>query len=82
MIRTVVYLLVAVLLITFLRSVIGMITRAISEFASPPKSPQAGELKKDPVCGLYVPEATSVKKTVGGKTVHFCSPSCRDKYHG
>lgn len=43
-------------------------------------SPPVAELKKDPVCGTYVPAATSLTRTVNGSVVHFCSPECRDKY--
>ncbi len=39
-----------------------------------------GELRKDPVCGTYVSEDTAVTKKVDGRTLHFCSPACRDKY--
>jgi YHS domain-containing protein len=39
-----------------------------------------GELKQDPVCGTFVPTATSVKQTVNGELVHFCSVACRDKF--
>ena len=39
-----------------------------------------GELRKDPVCGTYVSADTSVTKRINGQTVHFCSPTCRDKY--
>ncbi len=92
MIRTVLYLLISIFLITFLRFVIGIIGKAFSEFVQPsqPNSsgPQprpreiVGELKRDPVCGTYVAAATSVKKTVGGEVLHFCSEACRDKYKG
>ena len=43
-------------------------------------TPPIAELKKDPVCGTYVPAATSLTRTVNGSVVHFCSPECRDKY--
>jgi YHS domain-containing protein len=39
-----------------------------------------GELKKDPVCGTYVSADTAVTRRINGQTVHFCSPTCRDKY--
>lgn len=90
MIRTVLYLLVAIFLVTFLRYVIGMIGRAFSELLHPKSSSSqaaarqqqtGGELKKDPVCGTFVPAATSVKKTVRGEVVHFCSGQCRDRYN-
>lgn len=91
MIRAVIYLFVAIILITFLRSVIGLITRAMAGLfedsareanarGPSPRAKEAGELKRDPVCGTYVAEGASVKKTIGGETVHFCSEACRDKY--
>jgi YHS domain-containing protein len=90
MIRTVLYLLISIFLITFLRYVIGMIGRGFSELfraeghgrgdPSARRAETAGELKKDPVCGTYVAAATSVKKTVRGEVIHFCSEACRDRY--
>jgi YHS domain-containing protein len=85
--RLILYPLLAVLLITLLRYVIGAIGKSFSEFFLPPqaKAPTGrtqpvGELKKDPVCGTYVAVTASVKKTVGGEVIHFCSAACRDKY--
>ena len=46
----------------------------------PPAGPLGGELKQDPVCGTFVPVATSVKKNVNGELMHFCSVACRDKF--
>jgi uncharacterized protein len=40
------------------------------------------ELKRDPVCGTFVPTNTSVKETINGELVHFCSVACRDKFKG
>jgi hypothetical protein len=40
----------------------------------------AGELQKDPVCGTFVPVATSLKRVVSGHPVYFCSAECRDRY--
>ena len=39
-----------------------------------------GELKKDPVCGIYVSTGASIKRSVNGEVLHFCSQECRDKY--
>jgi YHS domain-containing protein len=50
---------------------------------SSPRSSPHGEpqmLKKDPVCGTFVSEATAVQKTKGGQTYYFCSAACRDKF--
>ncbi|MCU1257167.1 MAG: hypothetical protein JWO80_52 [Bryobacterales bacterium] len=40
----------------------------------------AGELQKDPVCGTFVPVASSLKRMVAGHPVYFCSPECRDRF--
>jgi YHS domain-containing protein len=90
MVKVVLYLFLAIILISFLRSVIGVVMKAISGFVESGGSPSApsgrdgarsgGELKRDPVCGTYVSAAASVKKTVDGEVVHFCSDACRDKY--
>ena len=89
-VRVVLNLLLLVLLITLLRYVIGWIVRGVAQVLAPGRSsPQAksepragGELKRDPVCGTFVPASSSVKRTVKGEVIHFCSAECRDKYCG
>jgi uncharacterized protein len=62
------------------------ISRAMNPQAARPSENQAarsasgGELKRDPVCGTFVPTNTSVKETINGELVHFCSVACRDKF--
>jgi YHS domain-containing protein len=86
MIRAILFLLILIVAVTFLRAVIGLIARAMSQALEPEKTDAApshaagGELKRDPVCGTYIAESASVKKTVGNQVIHFCSPSCRDRY--
>jgi len=92
MIRTLVYLLVSIFLITFLRYVIGIIMKAFGELVQPqarsgkagsssaPGTQAAGELRKDPVCGTFVALSASVKETVGGEVLYFCSKDCRDRF--
>jgi uncharacterized protein len=86
MVRLILYLLLAVLLITLLRSFIGIFLRLASQWllSGPRSSPRGvemgGELKQDPVCGVYVPASTAIKLNQGGKTLYFCSESCREKY--
>ena len=91
MFRIILYLLLAVILISLLRGVIGTLARAFSIFvqasrgpaSAPRQTPQvplSGELKRDPVCGTYISAATSLKLGEGAKTVYFCSGECRDKY--
>jgi YHS domain-containing protein len=94
MFRVVFYLLLTVVIISVLKSIIGIVLRGVSEALKPGSSapgarsanpasnqvPLTGELKKDPVCGTYIAAATSIKEHVGGQTFHFCSQQCRDKY--
>ena len=92
MFRAIFYLLLTVVVITVLKSIIGIVLRGVSEAMKPGSNtpgaaprvgnqvPLTGELKKDPVCGTYIAAATSIKEKVGGQTFHFCSPECRDKY--
>jgi YHS domain-containing protein len=47
---------------------------------TPPVARPGGVLHKDPVCGTYVSGDSGIAKTIGGQTVYFCSPECRDKY--
>jgi len=78
--------LVPLILLLFARSILRAL---ISGFhatqrkagPAPPRDISASaELKKDPVCGTYVSEATSLTRVVNGKVVHFCSEECRNKY--
>lgn len=93
MIRNLIRFLILIAVVAFVRYLIGMITRAVSsavqgnpQTASNPSKSQGrreenqGELLRDPVCGTFVAPAASVKKSVGGQTIHFCSTVCRDKY--
>ena len=88
MFRVIFELLLVVMLITVLRSVLGIIGKALSGSANrnrPAQRPSeqvplSGELKKDPACGTYISAATSIKESVGGQTFYFCSKQCRDKY--
>jgi YHS domain-containing protein len=92
MFRAIFYLLLTVVVISVLKSIIGIILKGVSEVmksGSPTQGtapgpshqvPLTGELKKDPVCGTYIAAATAIKENVGGQTFHFCSQGCRDKY--
>jgi YHS domain-containing protein len=90
MFRVVLYLLLAVVLISMLRGVAGIIGKLLGDFVGGPSSskqqarrpsvPAGGELKKDPVCGTFISTATAIQKRVGGEVYYFCSPECRDKF--
>ena len=93
MLRAVLFIIISLVLVTFLRMVVGLILNTMKGMMNsadvppgtagptrPPTVPLSGELKKDPVCGTFVPVSTSFHKTVKGEAYHFCSAECRDKY--
>jgi hypothetical protein len=84
--RVILYLVVGVIVLTLLRSVLEAVGKTFAGAPSTPASPAeprgkvSQSLKKDPVCGTFVAEATAVQKTKGGETYYFCSAACRDKF--
>jgi uncharacterized protein len=38
------------------------------------------EMKKDPVCGTYIPENQAIKYKYSGETLYFCSDECKQKF--
>lgn len=45
-----------------------------------PSPPAIEEMKKDPICGTFVPASQAHKLTSGKETYYFCSQSCKDKF--
>ena len=46
------------------------------------QSPKAiEEMKKDPVCGTYIPENQAIKYRRNNTTYYFCSEECKQKFH-
>ena len=92
MIRALAYLIASVLVISVVRSIIGIVMKGFADLFRPtgssppgpraPSVPAGGELKKDPVCGTFISTATAIQKRVGGEVYYFCSPECRDKFAG
>lgn len=87
MVRNVLRLFVIFIGAVFLRRLVLLAMQAFSRVAGVAERPAAeprvqsgGELKQDPVCGTFVAAASSIKRTVDGEVVHFCSTTCRDKY--
>jgi YHS domain-containing protein len=88
MVRNVFRLFLVFIAALFVRRVVQLIVQGFSQASrapGPPPPPEFrpqldGELKKDPVCGTFVAVSSSIKKTVNGEVVHFCSTACRDKY--
>lgn len=91
MLRALIYTILGLFVITVVRLIAGTLARGVGELfkeetaaknanAGKPPSTGGGALKRDPVCGTYVPVDNSVRKSVNGEVVYFCSPECRDKY--
>lgn len=87
MLRAILFLVIAIFLITVVRMFMGVIMKGMAEMMNPPTPgghpphvPTSGELKRDPVCGTFVPSDTAYQKTLKGEAYHFCSAECRDKY--
>src|SRR5712692_9559088 len=91
MFRYILYPLIAVILISVVRAIVGIVMKGFADLMhpqSPAESrspsgkqvPLTGELKKDPACGTYIAAASSIKETVRGEIFYFCSTQCRDKY--
>jgi YHS domain-containing protein len=96
LVRVLEFLVGFMLVVSVIRSVLGMITKAYSGLSGtseagtraagnssrpqPAPGPSGGELKKDPVCGTFISPATAFQKHAGGQTYYFCSTECRDKF--
>ena len=91
MFRLVLYLLLAVVLISVLRSVIGVVMKLVASVLSgtaeshpTAQSAEAhqlgGDLHRDPVCGTYVAESTPHQRKVSGQVFYYCSDSCKEKH--
>jgi YHS domain-containing protein len=79
--------LVPILIFSLLRSILRSlfssnktVTRTPAQASAPPTVVAGGELKKDPVCGIYVSTGASITRKINGELLHFCSTACRDKY--
>jgi uncharacterized protein len=92
--ETILYLFAGVLILAVLRSVIGIVLKGFADLFNsaspstpgqrPPTTtlPTPEALKKDPVCGTFLPASSAVQKTIKGQTYYFCSAECRDKFKG
>ena len=87
MLRLIIIALVIVFILTLIRAAAGVIRHAMLQTRSPgdgagkrPNGPVQGELKRDPVCGTFIPAGTALQKTVKGEVLYFCSAECRDRY--
>jgi len=78
MIRLVVFVLLIIVVYKLLRGLLKKI--GVSDKREVPGDRIAADLVQDPQCGAYILPAQGVSARVGGKTFHFCSESCKDKF--
>jgi hypothetical protein len=96
MIRAVLYALISIVAITFVRMVIGIITRSFSQMmkeegASARQTassggkvndvPKSGVLKACATCGTYVVASQALTETVRGEAAYYCSQKCKVAAH-
>lgn len=89
MLRFIVTALITIVLIGFVRSVVGIIMKALTGgAASNPKEPRAsspnqaatgGSLRRCPMCGTYTSESIALKRIRDGETIYYCSAECEQK---
>lgn len=93
MFRAILYLMITVIVISVIRTVLGIIGKVFAAMMTPQNGPGAAgptakappateSLHKDPVCGTFVAPSTAWQMAANGKTYYFCSTACRDKFKG
>jgi hypothetical protein len=91
MLRALIYTILGLFVIAVVRMIAGTLAKGVGELfreessskntaGSPPPASGGGPLKRDPVCGTYVPADAAVRKVVKDEVLYFCSPECRDRY--
>jgi|SRR4051812_3006915 hypothetical protein len=92
MFRFILFALLAVILISLLRTIIGVVMKGLGDFASSPQSPPqespkgkasprlGGDLHRDPICGTFVAESTPFQRRTASQVFYYCSDVCREKH--
>jgi len=79
-------LILVALLISVAIKILSLVGRYLhSRFSKPQvkaeeNSTGINEMVRDPICGLYIPSDGAVALIDNGRTVHFCSETCRKKF--
>ena len=95
MFRAIIYALLTILAFSFLRNILSVLMKGIGDAANQaareasgttqPRQPAekgnfGGDLVKDPVCGTFVSVQSPYSRSAAGKTHHFCSQACLDRF--
>jgi YHS domain-containing protein len=68
------------LVFLLVRNFVASIARKKEAMARRPAPVQSEDLVQDPVCRRYIPESEAIKASVDGRTLHFCSRECVEKF--
>ena len=52
----------------------------LSQVNSVSRRPDASDMVRDPVCGIYVAASQALREVTGSGTFYFCSRQCRDRF--
>ncbi|MBI4905047.1 MAG: hypothetical protein HY820_15530 [Acidobacteria bacterium] len=96
MIRAILYAVITIFALAFLRMVMALITKGMGDLfkeetasQQPPSPatagarqsvPTAGELKACRTCGTYTLTSAAISAEEKGTKVYFCSKACREKH--
>ena len=87
MIKWVIITIVSLIAASFVRAVMGIISKSVKESveeavtgdAPKPEPAKATQLRKCASCATYKPESSMIRYGAGEKSVFFCSAECENK---
>jgi YHS domain-containing protein len=60
--------------------VIGILIYVLYKLIWKGKSAGAGEMKQDPICGIFIPESQAIQYNWNKEIYYFCSEECKRKF--
>ncbi|MBM3769622.1 MAG: hypothetical protein FJW32_29965 [Acidobacteria bacterium] len=89
MIKYVIGIVISFIALSFIRAVMGIISKSVKESVEDavagdapkprPEPAKATQLRKCATCATYKPEASMIRYGAGEKSVFFCSADCEKK---
>ena len=58
----------------------GQAPKSVEDRTSRNQPIYRGQMVRDPVCGVYIPQEGSVEVRQDHKVFHFCSEACRESF--
>lgn len=89
MLKYVIGIIVSFIALSFVRAVMGIISKSVKESVEDavsgdtpkpaPEAAKATQLRKCATCATYKPEASMIRYGAGEKSIFFCSADCEKK---